>query len=122
MDQSKTKLGTRVKGRRAEVIAERYLIAKGYKLVAKNWLASFGEIDLIMKDKGWLVFVEVKSKRGQGFGGPEGLITLAKKSRIRRLSESYMVENEITGKPVRIDVVTVDFAGQPIINHYENAF
>ena len=69
-----------VTGARAEALAARYLIAQGLAIVARNFRTRFGEIDLIARDRGVLVFVEVRMRRSRRFGGAIASITAAKRA------------------------------------------
>ena len=81
------------KGRDGEDIAKEFLINKGYELVEANFENKIGEIDLIMIDKEWLVFIEVKYKSDDKFGLPEEMIGKNKLFQIRRVAESYLMFN-----------------------------
>ena len=79
------------KGKNGEEMAREFLVKKGFGLVEINYKNKIGEIDLIMIDKDWLVFVEVKLKVGDKFGTPEEMINKKKMSQIKRVAESYLV-------------------------------
>jgi len=98
------------KGKEGEEIAREFLIKKGFSLIESNYSNKLGENDLIMNDKDWLVFVEVKLKIGDKFGTPEEMINKNKLSRIKRIAEGFLVlEQEIAKKfnKYRIDAVCV---------------
>ena len=61
---------TNVYGKRSEIIAADYLKKKGYKILETNYKNKVGEIDVIAKDKDYIVFVEVKARMSQAFGHP----------------------------------------------------
>jgi putative endonuclease len=105
------------KGRRGERVALEYLVKKGYALVEENYENKLGEIDLVMTDKDWLVFVEVKYKYDDYLGIPEEMIDKRKLFRIRRIAESYVFLNKPKQNRYRIDAVCI-LGGQ--IRHYEN--
>jgi putative endonuclease len=110
-------------GRRGEQLAADYLVAKGYRLLEKNWRCQAGELDIVAQDGETLVAVEVRTRRGRSLGSPEESITLAKQLRLVDLSETYVQETDWSG-PLRIDVVAVviDRRGQvQRLDHYENA-
>jgi putative endonuclease len=92
----------------AERLACRHLEEQGLRLVERNYSTRFGEIDLIMHDRGTLVFVEVRLRKNVAFGHPAESITPAKCTRIRRTAESYLKRRAATAVPdCRFDVVTI---------------
>jgi putative endonuclease len=110
-------------GRRGEELASHHLLAKGYEIVDRNWRCESGELDLIARDRGCLVLVEVRTRRGREMGSPEESITPAKQARLITLAEAYVQSQDWRG-PWRLDVVAVemDRRGRLLrIDHYENA-
>jgi len=93
-------------GQTGEEIARRYLQSRGYWIVERNWRCRFGELDLIARDGDTLVFVEVKARTRDGFGGPEGAVTPRKRARMVAAARAYMREVG-TDLAVRFDVVAV---------------
>lgn len=92
-------------GRVGEEVAVDLLIKKGFELILRNFSTRFGEIDIIMKDKGVLVFVEVKTKKGEKFGRPEEMFTRGKYERVKRMAIAYLKGVEVS---CRIDMVAVE--------------
>ncbi|VAW61090.1 hypothetical protein MNBD_GAMMA09-483 [hydrothermal vent metagenome] len=78
------------KGKAAEGFACRYLEQNGLRLIEKNFHSRFGEIDLIMQHENALVFVEVRYRKNQSFGGAKASITPGKQSRIKKTALFYM--------------------------------
>lgn len=116
------KQDNRNKGRRGEEVAARALEEKGYEILERNFANKFGEIDLIAKDNGTVVFVEVKAKQGEQMGSPEEMISKGKLSRIRHMATMYLGGESV---PCRIDVVAVVFTetgGVDRLTHYENVY
>lgn len=105
------------KGKQGEEMALEYLVKKGLELVEKNYENKLGEIDLVMIDKNWLVFVEVKYKTDDYLGLPEEMINKNKLYRIRKIAESYVFLNKPEQDKYRIDAVCI-LGNQ--IKHYEN--
>jgi putative endonuclease len=98
------------KGKEGEEIAREFLIKKGFKLIESNYSNNLGEIDIVMSDKDWLVFVEVKLKIGDKYGTPEEMISKNKLFQIRRVAESFLVlESPVAEKfsKYRIDAVCI---------------
>lgn len=99
-------------GERYEREAEALLTANGLTLVERNWLCRFGEIDLIMRDGGTLVFVEVRQRNSQRFGGSAASIGREKQARIERAAELYL--SRLPSTPAcRVDAVLFDAASAP---------
>ena len=116
------------KGKEGEEIAREFLTKKGFDLIESNYSNDLGEIDLVMSDKEWLVFVEVKLKIGDKFGTPEEMIGKGKLSQIKRVAELYLQSESPTTKKFkkfRIDAVCiVENFDKSVsrINHYENIY
>lgn len=109
-------------GATAEEIAVVHLAGKGFVILERNFRNRFGEIDIIAKDDGILVFVEVKAKVGEQFGLPEEMISPGKLARVRRMATVYMSGSE---QDCRIDVVAIvldDVGSATRITHYENVY
>jgi putative endonuclease len=116
------------KGREGEEIAREFLKEKGFRLIESNYSNNLGEIDLIMSDKDWLVFVEVKLKIGDKYGTPEEMINKNKLAKVRRVSESFLVLEKETAKyfeKYRIDAVCIVLNEDKTvrsIKYYENLY
>lgn len=95
------------RGAEAERRAAAYLQARGLKLLACNWRCRFGEIDLILLEGDTLVFVEVRARRGPGFGGAGESITAAKRRRLTRSAEVYLAQTGHRG-PCRFDAILIE--------------
>ena len=109
-----------------ESIAADFLQKKRYKVVAMNYRCRYGEIDLIVSNRQFLVFVEVKLRKTSNFAQALEHVDLHKQKRIRTTAEMYLSQNETDLQP-RFDVVEIyapDGAttSKPIINHLEDAF
>lgn len=106
---------TQQTGHAAEEKALKYLADKGLKLVMCNYTCRLGEIDLIMRDKDYLVFIEVRSRTSMSFGGGIASITYAKRQKIIKTTSHYMMKNQLQDKfPLRFDVVSIDGASGAI--------
>lgn len=80
--------------------------SQGLTLVEKNFNCRHGEIDIVMLDKKMLVFVEVRFRKNDNFGGGLQSITPAKQQKLRRTAELYLQQNP-QHKNARIDVVSM---------------
>ena len=109
-----------------EALAAEYLRKKHYKVLATRYLSRYGEIDLIVCDKKYLVFVEVKLRRNASFAEAREFVDYRKQERVRTTASFYLAENETTLQP-RFDVIEI-YAPEgtgtrdPVINHLEGAF
>lgn len=109
-----------------EKLAADYLRRKGYRLVTSNYRCRFGEIDLIVKDRRFLVFVEVKLRKNAGFALAREFVDYRKQQRLRMTASLYLSRYPTSLQP-RFDVIEV-YAPQgmetvkPVINHLEDAF
>lgn len=96
------------KGFDMETKACDYLQTKGLKLITKNYCTKMGEIDLIMQDKDVLVFVEVRYRKSNAFGGAVESVNYAKIQRIVRAANFYLLKfNLIHTARCRFDVVAI---------------
>ncbi|MFT5519940.1 MAG: putative endonuclease [Enterobacterales bacterium] len=95
-------------GREAETFAANMLIEHGLHLIEKNVNFRVGELDLVMKDKDSLVFVEVKRRNSNKFGGAIGSITAVKQKRLTKAALAYLQRKKLMDKvPCRFDLVAV---------------
>ena len=109
-----------------EALAAEYLRKKRYKLVAAGYHSRFGEIDLIVRNKQYLVFVEVKLRKTGDFAAAREYVNGAKQNRLRTTAAMYLSQNPTTLQP-RFDVVEIyapqgTMTKEPEITHLEDAF
>ena len=112
-------------GRSGEAVAERYLHELGYRLLDRRFRARNGEIDLVMEDRGTIVFVEVRTRRSARCGDPLESVGRAKQALLVRAARLYLFARRLYDRPCRFDVVAVrDDAedGPPAIQHIVDAF
>jgi len=110
-------------GRRGEELAAKFLRNKGYQIIGRNFRTRFGEIDLIVKKGGLLVFVEVKTVAGDSAGEPEWRISKNKIRRVRKMAEIYLIKKQPDYENLRIDAVCLVLGAdcRPLrTTHYEN--
>ncbi len=111
-------------GRESEQLAERFLRAKGYRILDRNLRTSLGELDLIAEDEGVLVFVEVKARTTDAFGGAMLAVDRRKQEKLVRVATQYLAQRYWTDRICRFDIVLVQ--GQPTgeshIEHLRDAF
>ena len=111
-------------GRRGERLAENHLLARGYRLIERNWRCRHGEIDLVVRDGDAIVFVEVKTRTSTAFGHPFEAITPVKLARLRRLAGLWCETHPRERGRIRIDAVSVlaPRGGTPRIEHLTGVF
>jgi putative endonuclease len=111
-------------GRLGEALAAARLEAAGLRVVARNWRCREGEIDLVAAGPGLLVFCEVKTRRGHGYGSPAAAVTHTKQARLRRLAAAYLAASAVPPCRIRFDVVAVTWprSGQPAVEHLDGVF
>ena len=109
-----------------EALAAKFLQKKRYQIVATNYRSRFGEIDLIVSNRKYLVFVEVKLRKSDGFASACEFVDSRKQDRIRTTAEIYLSEFPTELQP-RFDVIEI-YAPEgvdtchPTIHHLEDAF
>jgi putative endonuclease len=103
------KTAKQITGATAEDIAASFLERAGLSIVTRNWRCRGGEIDLIARDGATLVFVEVRLRRSEAFGGARASITSAKQRRILHAARAYLARRQ--DEPCRCDVVLLDQRG-----------
>ena len=116
----------KISGAWGEALAAEYLRKKRYKTVAVGYRSRFGEIDLIVKNKTYLVFVEVKLRKDSRFADAAEFVDKRKQNRLRTTAEIYLAEHETELQP-RFDVIEIyapegEKTLKPVIKHWEDAF
>jgi len=102
-----TERGTAIERRAAE-----YLQGKGLTLIERNFRCRVGEIDLVMRDREHLVFVEVRYRKQNNFGDPVATVD-ARKQRKLILSAQHYLKLKGLDLPCRFDVLGITGAAQP---------
>jgi putative endonuclease len=111
-------------GQASEMQAEQFLLAKGYRILDRNVRTPLGELDLVAEDQGVVVFVEVKGRSTEAFGGALLAVDHRKQVKLTKLAAQYLARRHWSDKTCRFDVVLVQ--GRPSdqgrIEHLQNAF
>jgi putative endonuclease len=94
-------------GRRGEQLAVDHLEARGMAVLERNWRCRLGEIDIVARDRGDLVFIEVKTRSNGDYGHPFEAITPIKLARLRRLAIAWCEASDASAARIRIDAVAV---------------
>lgn len=109
-----------------EALAASYLRKKHFRILSTGYRSRFGEIDLIVADRKYLVFVEVKLRKSDKFAQAREFVDYKKQDRIRTTAEIYLSQHPTQLQP-RFDVIEI-YAPQgtqtpePTICHLEDAF
>ena len=93
-------------GASGERLSAGWLEARGYQIGATNWHCVYDESDLIAERAQDLIFVEVKTRRGDALGAPEEAVTAAKRRKLIATAQTYLMERG-EDRPFRIDVIAV---------------
>ena len=101
------------RGEPAENLAAEFLERRGFTILERNYRCRFGEIDIIASSGAQLVFVEVRARRSEAFGGAAGSITAAKRRRLVATARHYLAARRVD-RACRFDVVLVRGAGQEV--------
>lgn len=125
MSASRTRLGAK-----GEDVAARYLTSAGYRIWDRNYRFERNEIDIVCfkpdpeTQAGEVVFVEVKTRSGLGYGDPAEAVDEEKQQAIRAVAQAYLYERRLEGVPSRFDVVGVVLNQNdvPDVEHHRNAF
>ena len=106
--------------------AAKYLKKQGYRILERNFSCRFGEIDLIVADRTYLIFVEVKLRKSAAVARAAEFVDFRKQSRLRTTAELWLSQRETELQPC-FDVVEIyapagEQTKNPIIHHLEDAF
>jgi putative endonuclease len=111
-------------GARGERIAAAYLTDAGLRLLDRNWRCRDGELDIVAREGDALVFCEVKTRRGTGYGYPVEAVTITKQRRLRVLAQRWLAAHDEHAPDLRFDVVGILVRpSQPaLVTHLRAAF
>ena len=111
-------------GSLGESIAVTYLTDAGLCVLDRNWRCREGELDVVARDGDALVFCEVKTRRGVGFGHPVEAVTHVKQRRLRTLAQRWLAAHDEHAPELRFDVVGVLVRpdGPALVTHLRAAF
>jgi putative endonuclease len=109
-------------GALGEDLAVRYLQRQGMTIVERNYRCRHGEIDVVAQEAGELVFVEVRTRRGDSFGSPEESITGTKARRMAACAHAYLAERRPNSSSWRLDLVAIklDRGRVDRLDHYRH--
>jgi len=112
-------------GRQGEAAARDYLTRRGIRILVENFTCAAGEVDLIGRERGVLVFIEVKARTSNAFGPPHLAVHRRKQRQIVRAAQWYLAQQRTPDAPSRFDVLAVTFrkdGSPPRIDWVQDAF
>lgn len=115
---------TRAKGKHGEQLALNHLVNQGLMLVEQNFSSRYGEIDIIMRDSDEWVFVEVRMRQSQAFGGGLESVTRSKQRKLINTAEYYMQKHYKTHfESCRFDIIEIGgLLDEQQLNWVQDAF
>jgi putative endonuclease len=110
-------------GRLGESLAKTYLEQAGYEILDENWTYRKAEIDLVAYKDKVIIFAEVKTRTGNGFGEPEDFVDARKQKLLADAADEYIFMMDHQGE-VRFDIIAILFKNETNykLNHIEDAF
>jgi putative endonuclease len=110
-------------GASGEAAAAAWYEARGYEIVDRNWRVREGEIDLVVRNRTFIVFCEVKTRSSDRFGIPAESVTITKQRRLRTLAMRWLAAHPGSRGELRFDVASVTPGGEtPAVSVLEAAF
>lgn len=109
-------------GLAGEEAASAELVRRGYEILARRYRTRAGEVDLVARDGATIVFVEVKTRAGDAYGGGAAAVTWQKRQRLARVAVEFLARSGQSNAPCRFDVVVVSPAIVPRVEVYTHAF
>lgn len=106
-------------GKQGELLARKYLKKNKFKIEEVNYVAPMGEADIIAWEQNTLVFIEVKTRSGDGFGSGAEAVNEQKRRRYVKIAQYYLLTHRLSDVNVRFDVIEVKNGD---INHIVSAF
>ena len=110
-------------GRKGEAMAKAHLEATGYEVIDENWVFGKAEVDLIAYKNSVIIFTEVKTRTGNGFGEPEDFVDARKQRLLVEAADEYIYLMNHQGE-VRFDIISIlfDRNNNYTLKHIEDAF
>jgi putative endonuclease len=102
-----TRFDTTAVGADGEKRGNIFLVRQGYTIVTTNYRTLFGEIDVIARHEGDLVFIEIKYRRSDEYGWPAEAVTRRKQGRMVRSALVYLKQHKLSNVSVRFDVLAI---------------
>jgi putative endonuclease len=105
-------------GRRSEDVACAYLIARGWRILERNYRAGHKEIDIIARSGDTIAFVEVKARAGDDWGHPLEAITWLKRREIAHVARAWLQKNRCATLEYRFDAIAIQWRGRSHVLEY----
>jgi putative endonuclease len=112
-------------GRMGETLARTHLESQGWTVLAANYRFGRREVDLVVRVGEVVAFVEVKTRAGDGFGGPEAAVTWKKRREIEIVAQDFLYQHRVGDVDVRFDVIAIEVGGDGTptrFQHIEDAW
>ncbi len=110
-------------GETAETLGAQFLLRRGYRLLERNFKTRLGEVDLVVENGVYVVFVEVRYRRSVAWGSPEATVGRLKRRKLVLAALEYVQRRGFEQRALRFDVLSIRKArGGLRIEHHENAF
>ena len=112
-------------GTRSERAAARFLKRRGYRIHARNYTCSHGELNLVALDGDCIVFVEVRSTETTDAARPAASVTPSKQQRLTNLALHFLQQHRLLYRHARFDVLALSWPAnqrEPEVVHHANAF
>lgn len=117
-------------GNQGEEIAANFLIARGYRILERNFRCKGGEVDIIARDPAdkSLVFIEVKARRSLTYGVPQLAVTAFKQRQVSKAALTWLSKNQLHDHNARFDVIAILLVAdnrhqvEQIVNAFELAY
>ena len=110
-------------GKWGETLALKKVKKLGYKCLVQNYRCPLGEIDLIARDKDFLVFIEIKTRKGSSIGYSKEAVDLRKQRQLSKVALTYMKENNCIETKARFDVIAIHLdRSEEEVEIIQNAF
>jgi putative endonuclease len=105
-----SKLTTKKMGDIGETLAQQYLTDQGLSIIDKNFHCRFGEIDIIATDQASIIFIEVKYRKKNDFGGAISAVSVKKQQKVTKSARIYLQQQQLNeyNTACRFDVVAID--------------
>lgn len=112
-------------GSRSERAAARFLKGLGYRILARNYSCTFGELDVVALDGDCIVFVEVRSTENEDTNRPALSVDSVKQRKLTKLALHFLQQRRLLGRSARFDILAISWppgTNTPVIAHHANAF
>jgi putative endonuclease len=97
------------------------LLKRAFRIIERNVVFKFAEIDIVAEDKDTLCFIEVRTRQNTLWGHPSETVTYSKQKNIRKAAQAYLARHDATSRPIRFDVATVVWKTMEFL-YFEDAF